>query len=129
MMKRRMKMDWDFVLTMVLAVVVIIVGFMETAAPAINKVVDEREVVVTVVDKGIKNHNKNSQYLIYCVDEKDETQVFQVSDSLFQMRFDSSDMYPNITVGKTYKFTICGKRVHFLSWYPNIYQYEEIIQE
>lgn len=74
MMKRRMKMDWDFVLTMVLAVVVIIVAFMETAAPAINKVVDEREVVVTVVDKGIKNHNKNSQYLIYSVDEKDETQ-------------------------------------------------------
>lgn len=129
MMKRSMKMNWDFVLTMVLSVVAILVVLMQTAAPALNKVVDKREVVVTVVDKGIKNHKKNSQYLIYCMDEKDETQVFQVSDSLFQMRFDSSDMYPNITVGKTYKFTICGKRVHILSWYPNIYQYEEITQE
>lgn len=95
--------------------------------PVINKAVDERTVVVTVTDKGIKNEFKmRSRYLVYCKTAEEKTEVFEISDSILKFRFDSSDMYPNIEAGHTYKFTVCGKRMHLLSWYPNIYEYELI---
>lgn len=90
-------------------------------APSINKVTNKRQVTVTVVDKGIKNNRGSGQYLIYCKDQGGGTQVYQIADSLFKMRFDSSDVYADLEVGVTYEFTVCGKRVPILSWYPNIY--------
>lgn len=126
-MKKRMnRINWSVFWPFLSFFLLFAVMCLCAIAPAVNKVVDKREVVVTVIDKGIKNYNKSSYYLIYCTDENQKTQVYQVSDSLFKMRFDSSDVYPNIVIGKTYKFTICGKRLPFLSWYPNIYQYEEL---
>ena len=97
-------------------------------APAVNKVLNEREIVATVIDTGIKNFSNNSRYLVYCKDvENDkETTVLEITDSVLKFRFDSSDMYPNILPGHTYRFTVCGNRVHILSWYPNIYDYELI---
>ena len=43
-------------------------------------------------------------------------------------RFNSSDMYAEIEVGKTYKFEVGGSRNELWSWYPNIYKYEEVEQ-
>lgn len=125
-MKRSKRIDWSMIRPILGYSLILIVVLFFTIAPAVNKVVDKREVIVTVVDKGIKNHDRKSQYLIYCIDGNQETQVYQITDSILKMRFDSSDVYPNIIEGKTYKFTVCGKRVHMLSWYPNIYQLEEM---
>ncbi|WP_373262013.1 hypothetical protein [Hungatella hathewayi] len=99
-----------------------------SVAPAVNKILNEREIVVTVMDTGIKNSMKKSRYLVYCKDTENnnETIVLEITDSIFKFRFDSSDMYPNIEPGHTYRFTVCGNRVHILSWYPNIYDYELI---
>jgi hypothetical protein len=100
--------------------------FLILFAPAINKVLNEREIVATVIDTGIKNDFKNGRYLIYCKDVDNETTVLEITDSFLKFRFDSSDVYPNILPGHTYRFTVCGNRVHILSWYPNIYEYELI---
>ena len=82
--------------------------------------------MATVIDTGIKNDFKNGRYLIYCKDVDNETTVLEITDSFLKFRFDSSDVYPNILPGHTYRFTVCGNRVHILSWYPNIYEYELI---
>lgn len=116
------------VIYFMISIGIILLILLAILAPAVNKVINEREIVVTVIDTGIKNSMKKSRYLIYCKDTENnnETTVLEITDSIFKFRFDSSDMYPNILPEHTYRFTVCGNRVHILSWYPNIYDYELI---
>lgn len=116
------------VIYFMISIGIILLILLALLAPAVNKVINEREIVVTVMDTGIKNSMKKSRYLVYCKDTENnnETIVLEITDSIFKFRFDSSDMYPNIEPGHTYRFTVCGNRVHILSWYPNIYDYELI---
>lgn len=91
-----------------------------------NKVMNIREVTATVTEKAVKNENESGLYLVYTEDENGNINTYEISDSLFRMRFDSSDVYAAIKPGNTYKFKIGGSRIKFLSWYPNIYGYELI---
>lgn len=91
-----------------------------------NKVMNRREIVVTVTDKEVKNKNNDSKYLVYTKDKNGKIFVLEITDSLFALQFDSSDIYAGIEVGCTYKFSIGGSRNKFLSWYPNIYKYNKI---
>ena len=84
-----------------------------------------RVITATVTDKGIKAEGQSSTYLIYTRDDADNIEVMMVKDNLFAGRFDASDDYAAIEVGKKYRFTVRGPRMRFLSWYPNIYDYEE----
>lgn len=92
----------------------------------INKATNQREVTVTVTDKAVKNSGDTGKYLVFTEDVNDNIEVFEITDSLFAGRWDSSDVYAAIKVGKTYKFTIGGSRNRILSWYPNIYDYKLI---
>lgn len=85
--------------------------------PGIIKVMNPREVTTTVTDKWVKNNGDSGKYLI----STDEG-VYEVTDSLWKMRFDSSDVYAGIEVGETYTFEIAGVRSPFFSLYPNIYE-------
>ena len=58
---------------------------------------------------------KNSKYLVFT-----ETEVFECTDSFVFWKFDSSDVYGKIHVGKTYQFQTAGWRVPFLSMYRNV---------
>ena len=76
---------------------------------------------LTVTDKGIKRASKNSDiYLIYT-----DKEVFKDSDSIFKRKFNSSDIYGKVKVGKTYKFKVYWFRSHFWSQYRNILEMEE----
>lgn len=92
----------------------------------INKASDIRDVTVTVTDKTVKNSSDDSKYLVFTEDANGNIQVFEITDSLFYGRWNSSDVYAAIKVGYTYKFTVGGSRSEFWSWYPNIYEYEII---
>lgn len=46
--------------------------------------------------------------------------VFEDSDSLLYGKFNSSDFFNNMQVGKTYTFQVIGWRIPFASDYPNI---------
>lgn len=92
----------------------------------INKVSNRREVTMTVTDKNVKNNSDSGKYLVYCKDDKGNIAVLEITDALLAGRFDSSDTYAGIEVGKTYKFDIGGSRNRLLSWYPNIYEYSEV---
>ena len=81
----------------------------------------------TVTDKGIKRDGEDSDiYLIYTKDTAGESNVFCIQDTLVHGRWNSSDLYAKIEVGKTYNFEICGSRVTFFSWYPNILSIQEV---
>lgn len=80
---------------------------------------DPRIEYVTIQEKTIriKNiENKTSQdYLIYT-----DKGVFEVSDQLFYMKFNSSDIYAQLKVDSKVQIKVCGRRVPFFSMYPNI---------
>lgn len=87
---------------------------------------NEQTYVATVTDKGIKNYDKTSKYLIFTKTDDGETRVFSVEDSILRWRFNSSDVYAEIEVGKTYRFTTVGFRFEPFSWYENIIDYQEV---
>lgn len=87
---------------------------------------NEQTYVATVTDKDIKNYDKTSKYLIFTKTDDGETRVFSVEDSILRWRFNSSDVYAEIEVGKTYRFTTVGFRFEPFSWYENIIDYQEI---
>lgn len=103
-------------------VIIIIVILLVAVAPGIIKVCNTQTWVVTVTDKD-RMSDKN-KYLVYTFDQSGESRVFEITDSLLMWRFDSSDDYNCIEVGKTYKFTTGGYRIPLFSMYPNIYEYE-----
>lgn len=39
---------------------------------------------------------------------------------MFKGKFNSTDIYNALEIGKTYKVETSGKRIHFFSMYPNI---------
>lgn len=75
-----------------------------------------RQVTFTV-DKSerVCDSNNSCKYLIYT-----DKGVYEDTDSMFNGKFNSSDIYGEIQNGKTYDVTVYGWRNGLLSWYPNI---------
>lgn len=128
-MKKNYSHNFGIIAYFAVFVAVIILGiglFIVSCGHGIDKTVNRREVVGTVTDKGIKRDGKKDKYMVYTKDEDGNTQVYEITDNFLLLRFNSSDVYASIDVGKTYRFNIGGTRNTVLSYYPNIYKYEEI---
>ena len=85
---------------------------------------NSQEIEITVKDKFIKNYDKSSKYLI--VDENNNT--YQITDLIFKGKFNSTDLYNQMEIGKKYKIETTGYRIRILSKYQNInkiYKLEE----
>ncbi len=124
-MKKTHKGETLTILILILAAITIVFSIVCGVLSVINKISNERTVIALVTGKEVKRADENSdKYLIYTESENGEIEVYEITDSLFKGRFDSSDLYAKIKVGETYKFTICGKRYRFLSMYPNVYSAE-----
>lgn len=108
--------DSSWIGTLIGIIILVVICF---GSCVINET-NEREVTVTVTEKGIKNTSKSGLYLIYCKDATGNVCVYKIKDSLMQGKFNSSDIYASIEVGKTYTFLIRGTRIEFTSSYPNI---------
>ena len=80
----------------------------------------------TVTDKDIKRIGDSDRYLVFTKTDRGESEVMEVTDSLLAGRFNSADVYSCIEIGKKYRFSVRGSRSPLMSWYPNIYDYEEI---
>lgn len=113
-----------FVLALFIALLItsnlIVIPFLEIS--------DERAITVTVTDKQVKRNPSSGidEYLIFCKDSSGEIIVLRNEDSFLKGKFNSSDFYGKIEIGSSYRFTICGKRIPFLSMYPNIIEIEKI---
>ena len=78
------------------------------------------DVVVTVTEKEriveSNGEHTTSKYLVFT-----ENEVFEnVDDMIPFLKFNSSDIQGKLHVGETYKLTVWGWRINFLSWYRNI---------
>ena len=93
MKRTRKRRNFELYEFIFLEVLVVCIALAIPVASAVNKLTNERTVTSTVTDKGV-----------------------------LKFRFDSSDLYNDVQIGETYEFTICGSRVPWLSWYPNIYK-------
>lgn len=82
---------------------------------------DEEHVTGKVLKMERVVKDDTSYYLVYC-----DVEVFTIQDDFYKGRFNSSDLYRDIEVGKTYNFTVFGWRNGFFSWYRNILRAEEV---
>ena len=82
-------------------------------------------IVATITDKERvvtgSGENTSSKYLIFT-----DVETFENSDSLWYLKFNSSDLYGKVQVGYTYKFKVYGWRIPFMSSYRNIVDYEVV---
>ena len=85
-------------------------------------------IVATVTEKDRvtqgAGESMSSRYLIF-TDEG----VLQNTDTIFHMKFNSSDVYGSISVGDTCIFETYGWRVPLFSMYPNIISAECVSEE
>lgn len=90
----------------------------------VSKAYYTRHIVIEVTDKAVKN----DKYMVYgrTVTEDHLPKSYEVTDSVLARRYDSSDIYGEIEVGKTYEMIVGGNRIPFMSWYPNIYEVIEV---
>ncbi len=85
---------------------------------------------VLVKDKQIttessrKDDKVESTYLIFT-----DQGVFRNDDAGWFMKYNSSDVYGNLDVGKRYRFKVYGWRIPFFSMYPNLVRAEEVMPE
>lgn len=104
----------------------IIICLLTSCGHTIDRNSNEREVVGIVTEKTVKRTDNQDKYLIFVeIEGEDEVQVFEITDNLIEGKLNSSTIYGNIKVGKTYTFTIKGSRNEMLSWYPNISKVEK----
>lgn len=79
-----------------------------------------RKITVKKVERIITPYGEKSKYLIYAEDG-----VYENTDNILRMKFNSADVYGQLQNGKTYMCDTYGWRVPLLSIYPNIVKCEE----
>lgn len=72
------------------------------------------------------NSHTSSKYLVFADDENGNSIVFENTDCFIRWKFNSSNVQGQLKEGHTYKITVIGYRVPFLSWYQNIIKVEEV---
>jgi hypothetical protein len=78
----------------------------------------------TITGKESVKHGEGGKYLVYT-----DVTTYEVEDSFIYWRWDSSDVYGALQIGKTYRATLQGWRVPFLSMYQNIIKPVEVAAE
>ena len=107
-------------------IIIVIICLLTSCGHTIDRNSNEREVVGTVTEKTVKRSDKQDKYLIFVkIEGEEEIQVFEITDNLVEGKLNTSTIYGNIKVGKTYTFTIKGSRNEMFSWYPNISKVEK----
>ena len=81
----------------------------------------QAEVTFTVTGKERVHSGQSGRYLVFT-----DAGTFEVTDSIFHGRFDSSDLYGRMQEGKTYRAKVYGFRIEISSAYQNILSVEEV---
>ena len=80
--------------------------------------------VIFTINKTERTGGDNGKYLIFT-----DNGVYENTDSLFWLKWNSSDIYNEIEKQKTYKAKVYGFRIGFLSWYKNIISIDEFTDD
>lgn len=112
----------SFFIELVIILVVLAIGVSVSAITSFN----DTEYIVTVTDKERVVDGESSSYLVFTEDEQGNVRVFENTDNLLRWKWDSSNVQGQLKVGETYKLTVVGYRVPFLSMYQNIIKIEGV---
>ena len=85
------------------------------ALPVYNAYGTDQTVTAVVTKTETKRGTSEDKYLIFT-----EGEVFENTDSLLRLKFNSSDVYGQIAAEKTCTFLVNGWRFRLLSMYRNI---------
>lgn len=119
-------MKKNYIFEFITAVIVIAAAFTISAITSFN----DTEYIVTVTDKeritSVSSSDSSSKYLVFAEDEQGETIVFENTDCMLRGKWNSSNIQGKLKVGNTYKITVVGYRIPFLSMYQNIIEIEGV---
>lgn len=106
-------------------IITVIVLFVALIGWDIHINTNDHVYTIEVTDKERVNYNKNGKYLIYGRADNN-TLVLENTDSWYRGKFNSSDFYAEIEVGKTYQVTVVGYRIPIFDSYENIIKFKEV---
>lgn len=89
--------------------------FLIATTISIMRVTDDEHVTILIKKKESISTYNDHQYMIYA-----EGETFTNADSIWYWKFNSSDIYGEISEGVYCRAHVCGWRVPFLSMYRNI---------
>ena len=119
-------MKKNYIFEIIIAVIVIAAAFTISAITSFN----DTEYIVTVTDKeritNVSSSDSSSKYLVFTENEQGETIVFENTDCMLRGKWNSSNIQGKLKVGNTYKITVVGYRIPFLSMYQNIIEIEGV---
>ena len=121
-------MKKSYFIEIISSVLVIAIAIFFSLAASFN----DTEYTVTVTDKervvkiSSDESNSSSKYLVFTEDAQGETIVFENTDNIFRGKFNSSTFQGQLKIGNTYRITVVGYRVPFLSMYQNIIAIEGV---
>jgi Protein of unknown function (DUF1523) len=108
---------------------IIVIGLMFTNAPyqwltqrSVENVLIKDKQISTESEK--KDGKVTSTYLIYT-----DHGVYRNDDAGWHVKFNSSDVYGNLDVGKHYRLKVYGWRIPIFTMYPNIVTAKEELPE
>ena len=123
-MRRKKNTKTFFVAIMIAVILVLSIGY--EAIFSFN----DTEYTITVTDKERiyegSGDISSSKYLVFGDDENGNSLVFENTDCFIRGKWNSSNIQGQLKEGNTYKVTVVGYRVSFLSMYQNIIKIEEI---
>jgi hypothetical protein len=131
-----MKIKITMIIMLILLVVIALptVTIYRSSSDTIDIIVTGKERITTGSGKHI-----DSKFMVYTVGEpevvdidgvltvQNSEEAFEVTDSWSFLKFNSTDVYMKLKKTGTYKVRVAGWRVNFLSWYRNIIEIEEVV--
>ena len=110
--------------------ILIILGILAIIALIILCNFNEKTYTITITDKDRITQRSGdtvtSKYLVFGDDEDGNSLVFENTDVLLRLKFNSSNIQGKLKVGKTYDVTVIGFRIPIFSAYENIIDCYEI---
>lgn len=83
---------------------------------------NKENIEITVKEKYIKRNGESDLYLV----ATEEGETYKITDLLFKGKFNSSDIYNELDIGKKYKVEITGVRIPIFSMYKNLNKVEPV---
>lgn len=68
----------------------------------------------------VKRTGDRDEFYVVLRPASGEPAVFRIADSVWNLRFDSADLFARLRVGDAVTLRTVGYRSHYLSWYPNV---------
>lgn len=99
-----------------LVIVLFVIAFIAVIAVNVYSVYGTQRTVTFTVNHRERTGGDSGKYLVYTNEEG----VFQDTDAIWYLKYDSSDVYNQLREGGEYECEVYGWRVPFFSWYPNI---------